>query len=469
MTRRALLALAVAVGLVVCAVAATARADTFAVLQSAPSALPSADAPNTPGAIALPPSISTQPAQPEQLSRDRLEALWKGAAAAYGIPWQVLAAINEVESNFGRNMGPSSAGAIGWMQFMPATWGRWGVDANGDGVSNPWTAEDAIYAAARYLAASGGRDDISRAVFSYNHAQWYVDEVLGLAKLFHDSGTTITFTLDRLQQRLQTASANVLATSHELIRAQARERVLAARADELSRRAGAAPLLSDQLALQKRAVQAGVRRDLAATEVARLQAVLDSAQHELDAARSQAAAAPPASATVLAAPSSASGYVFPVGGGAGRVLVSHTHHDYPAADIAAPAGSPVYALADAVVERAWRFPSGICGIGTTIQTADGQVWTYCHLAVLDAGVVAGRALSAGDPIGLVGSTGDATGPHLHLQLQPPSEWPQREAWFESFAGSAFSWSDAPTPAEAAPHAVFSQASGSSDGVISFTR
>jgi hypothetical protein len=86
-TRRALLALAVAVGLVVCAVAATARADTFAVLESAPSALPSADAPNAPGAIVLPPSLSTPPAQPEQLSRDRLEELWKGAGAAYGIPW----------------------------------------------------------------------------------------------------------------------------------------------------------------------------------------------------------------------------------------------------------------------------------------------------------------------------------------------------------------------------------------------
>jgi len=469
-TRRALLALALAVGVVACAIAATA--DTFAVLQSAPSALPSADAPNAPGSIALPPILSTPPAQPQQLSRGRLEALWKGAGAAYGIPWQVLAAINEVESNFGRNMGPSSAGAIGWMQFMPSTWERWGVDANGDGVADPWTAEDAVYAAARYLAASGGHDDIARAVFSYNHAQWYVDEVLGLAKLFHDSGTTITFTLDRLQQRLQTASASVLVASHELIRAEAQERVLASLEDELSHRAAVAPLLSDQLSLQKLAVQTGVRREHASADIARLQAALESAQRELDAARAasaQAATAAPATATVLASASFGGGYVFPVGGGAGRVLVSHTHHDYPAADIVAPAGSPVYALADAVVERAWHFPSGLCGIGMTIQSADGQVWTYCHLAALGANVVSGRALSAGDPVGLVGSTGHATGPHLHLQLQPPAEWPQREAWFQSFAGSAFSWSDAPTPAEAAPHAVFSRAPGASDGVISFTR
>src|SRR5207244_13220421 len=111
----------------------------------------------------------------------------------------------------------------------------------------------------------------------------------------------------------------------------------------------------------------------------------------------------------------------------------------------------------------------LCGIGMPIKTADGQVWTYCHLAVLDSNVAAGQALSAGDPVGLVGSTGHATGPHLHLQLQPPSEWPQREAWFESFAGSAFSWSDALTPADVVPHAVFSRAPGSSDGAIAFTR
>ena len=82
----------------------------------------------------------------------------------------MLAAINKVESNFGRNMGPSSAGAIGWMQFMPSTWLRWGTDANGDGTADPWNPVDAIYSAARYLAASGAASDIRQAVFSYNHA-----------------------------------------------------------------------------------------------------------------------------------------------------------------------------------------------------------------------------------------------------------------------------------------------------------
>ncbi len=49
----------------------------------------------------------------------------------------ILAAINEIETGFGQNLGPSSAGALGWMQFMPSTWAAYGVDADGDGISGP--------------------------------------------------------------------------------------------------------------------------------------------------------------------------------------------------------------------------------------------------------------------------------------------------------------------------------------------
>ena len=164
-----------------------ASADTFDVVAPAPqTVLPTADAPNASDVVL--PDILVAPAVPEQLSWDQLLPVWQGAGAAYGIPWSVLAAINKIESNFGGNMGPSSAGAVGWMQFMPDTWARWGVDANGDGISDPWNAEDAIYAAARYLAATGGGQDISAAVFSYNHAQWYVDEVLRLAAQYDGGG-----------------------------------------------------------------------------------------------------------------------------------------------------------------------------------------------------------------------------------------------------------------------------------------
>jgi murein DD-endopeptidase MepM/ murein hydrolase activator NlpD len=123
--------------------------------------------------------------------------------------------------------------------------------------------------------------------------------------------------------------------------------------------------------------------------------------------------------------------------------VGTTHHDYPAADIAAPEGAPVYALADAVVDRAWAAPDGACGIGATITTSDGQTWTYCHLSYLDPAVQAGAHLAAGASMGLVGHTGDATGPHLHLQLDPTNAYPQDEPWFRAFANTAFRWQGAP--------------------------
>jgi len=111
----------------------------------------------------------------------RLLPIWTTAGAAYGIPWQVLAAINRIESNDGLNLGPSIAGAIGWMQFMPRTWAYYGVDANGDGFADPNDPRDAIMSAARYLAASGAQWNLPQAIYAYNHAWWYVDEVLWLA------------------------------------------------------------------------------------------------------------------------------------------------------------------------------------------------------------------------------------------------------------------------------------------------
>ena len=99
------------------------------------------------------------------------------------MPWQVLAGINEIETDYGRNLSVSSAGAVGWMQFLPSTWKEWGVDANGDGVADPYNPVDAIFTAARYLHAAGASSNIGRAIFAYNHACWYVESVLLRAKL----------------------------------------------------------------------------------------------------------------------------------------------------------------------------------------------------------------------------------------------------------------------------------------------
>jgi murein DD-endopeptidase MepM/ murein hydrolase activator NlpD len=393
-------ALAAAV-LVAALVAAGARADTFSIVP-------------TPFVTSLAPDATATKAP---LPDAELMSLWQNAGAEYGVPWQVLAAINKIESNFGRNMGPSSAGAIGWMQFMPSTWMRWGVDANGDGVADPWNATDAIYSAARYLSAAGASTNLYRAIFAYNHADWYVDEVLSLADLYGSDGG-FAFSLDQMQQSLDSARTAVVAAAAGLQHAQARE--------------AKATLLSDQLALEPAVANAR-------TKLANARLALAKAQHA-----TAAVSFAPAASTLLAGPTYQAGYAFPVGGGPGVVTASHTHHDYPAVDIAAPLGSPVYALSDGVVVRTWSKPDPACGLGFTMRASDGQTWTYCHMAIVDASVATGSSLSAGQQVGLVGATGDATGPHLHLQLQPATEWPQQEAWFQSFAGSAFSWSDGPS-------------------------
>jgi murein DD-endopeptidase MepM/ murein hydrolase activator NlpD len=155
------------------------------------------------------------------------------------------------------------------------------------------------------------------------------------------------------------------------------------------------------------------------------------------------------------------------------VSVSHHHHDYPAADIAAPEGSAVYALADSVVVA--TYASGNCGIGFKLLVAEGTSYTYCHLSYLEPDVAPGSALAAGAPVGLVGETGHATGPHLHLQLNPTDRYPQLEPWFEAFAGLAFSWQDAPTPRRAVEprERTFTVVRGDDDpfagSVIAFTR
>jgi len=437
-----------AVAVLAAALATTAGASgpVFAVVPSTPvlTSFASAEVPND--GLVLPPAYLAR-RESAGLPFPVLHGLWQRAGATYGIPWQVLAAINKVESNFGRNMGPSSAGAIGWMQFMPSTWLRWGTDANGDGVADPWNPEDAIFAAARYLAAAGGRTDLSRAIFAYNHAQWYVDEILGLARLYGQNGVDVPFTLDRLQVELQSARRTVAQQNRVLVRASLVERRLARRARVMYARADAARLLSDRLALQKRAFQVDAKRAAAEQSVADAKQKLRAAEKALSDARSSSwtSSFAPGAATLLAAPLYQGEYVFPVGGGPAVVSVGHYHHDYPAADIAAPAGAPLYALADGFVVDAWHLPSGNCGIGLTLRAAmDGREWTYCHMSYAEPSIRPGVAVSAGQPVGLVGSTGHSTGPHLHLQLQPALSYPQVEPWFAAFAGSAFRWQDAPT-------------------------
>jgi membrane-bound lytic murein transglycosylase B len=110
-----------------------------------------------------------QPPSPNALLGD-----YRAAGARFGVPWQELAAIELIETRMGRIEGVSSAGARGPMQFMPATWARYGSGRIDD-------QRDAIRAAARYLAANGARRDLPAALYDYNNSLGYVHAVADYA------------------------------------------------------------------------------------------------------------------------------------------------------------------------------------------------------------------------------------------------------------------------------------------------
>ena len=147
--------------------------------------------------------------------------IYHAAAETYHVPWNLLAAHHRVETRFS-TMQPmiSPVGAVGHMQFMPATWAGWryasdgvgnvragvditnpqtiskgggyGVDADGDGKADPFDLEDAIYTAASFLAKNGaGAGDLRSAIYAYNHSDSYVSEVLMYADLYVKGGMVV--------------------------------------------------------------------------------------------------------------------------------------------------------------------------------------------------------------------------------------------------------------------------------------
>jgi soluble lytic murein transglycosylase-like protein len=109
---------------------------------------------------------------------DLLRSYYQEAHQVYGVDPSYLASINFIESNFGRVNGPSSAGALGPMQFLPGTWANYG---NGGDVNDP---HDAILAAARYLVHYGAPGDMRTAIWHYNLDYNYVDSVLSFARAY---------------------------------------------------------------------------------------------------------------------------------------------------------------------------------------------------------------------------------------------------------------------------------------------
>jgi hypothetical protein len=173
-------------------------ARNIAVLVNAPATSPLTLVSQVSGALGssarvirlVPARVSTAlpvDAAPSAGRPDSYIELFKDSAARYcrGLSWTVLAAIGQIESADGQNMGPSTAGALGPMQFLPSTWQLWGIDGFGDsGTPNIMNPYDAVPSAARLLCADGavsGGPGLRAAIFDYNHATWYVNEVLTLA------------------------------------------------------------------------------------------------------------------------------------------------------------------------------------------------------------------------------------------------------------------------------------------------
>jgi hypothetical protein len=114
------------------------------------------------------------------------------------LAWSVLAGVGKVETDHGRNVAVSSAGALGPMQFMPATWRAYGLDGDGDGRADVMNAADAVHGAAGYLCANGGGQlpTLRDAIWAYNHADWYVDLVLEHAARYASAAGTAAVTGD---------------------------------------------------------------------------------------------------------------------------------------------------------------------------------------------------------------------------------------------------------------------------------
>lgn len=100
----------------------------------------------------------------------------------------ILAAVHKIESDFGRSLlpgvrsGENRAGAGGPAQFLASSWEAYGVDGDGDGIADRYSVPDSVLATANYLRASGAPRDWRAALFAYNHAEWYVNDVLAQAE-----------------------------------------------------------------------------------------------------------------------------------------------------------------------------------------------------------------------------------------------------------------------------------------------
>ena len=318
---------------------------------------------------------------------------------------------------------------------MPDTWLRWGTDGNGDGIADPWNPDDGVYSAARYLAAAEGRTDISRAIFAYNHAQWYVDDVLRLAAMFGGAGpptpssrSTGWRSRSRMRRRRWPRSAKHSAPPRRASETRPRAGDVAHRAEDLELLALRPPDRGEGRLRGGAGATPRRRRGRASPRRARARARPRSRPRRAapirHRSRRRGRHAPDAE--------QADGYVFPVGGGPGLVSVGHDHHDYPAADIAAPLGSAGLRARRRGRALARRTTAAVAP-GSRSTRSTGSTGSTATSPTATRPSQPGALVTAGQWVGLVGSTGNSTGPHLHLGLQP-ARYPQEMPWFQEFAG-----------------------------------
>ena len=149
--------------------------------------------------------VGTQVVRPGALASrdiptDYLTLYQRAASTCPGLSWTVLAAIGSIETDHGRSVlpgvtsGKNFAGAMGPMQFLAETWAAYRVDGDGDGRTDVFRAPDAIFGAAKLLCASGAgqTDRLRDAIWSYNHADWYVNRVIDLAIRYGSTGLEAT-------------------------------------------------------------------------------------------------------------------------------------------------------------------------------------------------------------------------------------------------------------------------------------
>ena len=144
----------------------------------------------------------TSAAAPATAPADPTVTLLRAAASTCrGLDWSVLAGIYAVESSSGRSRRSSSVGAVGPMQFLPATWREYGADADGDGDADVRSLSDAALGTARMLCSNGGGtpSGLRQALYSYNHSWGYVDRVEEAAQAARSSPESRGRDQDRLE------------------------------------------------------------------------------------------------------------------------------------------------------------------------------------------------------------------------------------------------------------------------------